>query len=92
MYNKSSPYAKTYVVGDYLDIMSPRAVIQDSSDETYTIESQYHMRPDLLAYQKYGSSKYWWMFAMRNKDTLIDPIQDFKTGTTIKIPKIENLR
>jgi len=92
MYSKSSPYAKTYVVGDYLDIMAPRAVIQDSSDETYTIESQYHMRPDLLAYQKYGSSKYWWMFAMRNKDTLIDPIQDFKAGTTIKIPKIENLR
>ncbi len=92
MYSKSSPYAKTYVVGDYLDIMAPRAVIQDSSDETYTIESQYHMRPDLLAYQKYGSSKYWWMFAMRNKDTLIDPIQDFKAGITIKIPKIENLR
>jgi|TARA_B100000073_G_scaffold55330_1_gene40929 hypothetical protein len=92
MYNKNSPYAKTYVVGDYLDVMTPRVVIQDSNDETYTIESQYHMRPDLLAYQKYGSSKYWWMFAIRNKDTLIDPIQDFKAGTTIKIPKIENLR
>ena len=54
MYSKNSPYAKTYVVGDYLDIMSPRSVIHDTNDETYTIESQYHMRPDLLAYNKYG--------------------------------------
>ena len=46
----------------------------------------------LKDFNKYGSSKYWWMFAMRNKDTLIDPIQDFKAGITIKIPKIENLR
>ena len=92
MYSSNSPYSKTPIKGDYLDIMTPREVLHDSGDETYTIESQYHMRPDLLSYKKYGSSKYWWMFAMRNKDALIDPIQDFKAGTTIKIPKIENLR
>ena len=49
------------------------------------------MRPDLLAYDRYGSSRYWWLFAMRNKDIIIDPIQDFKTGITIRIPKLENV-
>lgn len=91
-YNKQSPYSKTNVRGDYLDIMQQRSVINDRTDETYVIESRYHMRPDLLAFEKYGSSRYWWLFAMRNKNTIIDPIQDFRAGVTIRIPKIENVR
>jgi len=50
------------------------------------------MRPDLLAFEKYGSSRYWWLFAMRNKNIITDPIQDFRAGVTIRIPKIENVR
>jgi hypothetical protein len=50
------------------------------------------MRPDLLSYHIYGSSKYWWLFAVRNKNIIIDPIQDFKAGVTIRIPKLENVR
>ena len=91
-YNKQSPYSKTSKVGDYLGLMNHRSVINDDSDETYTIESRYDMRPDLLAYDRFGSSRYWWLFAMRNKNTIIDPIQDFRAGVTIRIPKIENVR
>lgn len=91
-YNKQSPYSKSVITGDYLNLMTPRTVIEASSDASYTIESQYNMRPDLLAYKLFGSSKYWWLFSARNKDTLIDPIQDFKTGTTIRIPKLNNVR
>ena len=91
-YNKQSPYSKTSTVGDYLDIMTERSVINDRSDETYVIESRYDMRPDLLAYDLFGSSRYWWLFALRNKDTIIDPIQDFRTGVVIRIPKISNVR
>lgn len=90
-YNKQSPYSKTKKVGDYLDVMTHRTVISSGSDESYTIQDKYHMRPDLLAYDRYGSSKYWWLFAMRNKNIIIDPIQDFKSGVTIKIPKLENV-
>jgi hypothetical protein len=72
--------------------MTPRTVIEDPNDDSYSIESQYNMRPDLLAYKLYGNSRYWWLFSARNKDILIDPIQDFKTGTTIRIPKLNNVR
>jgi hypothetical protein len=91
-YNKQSPYSNTATAGDYLDIMTERSVINDRSDETYVIESRYDMRPDLLAYDRFGSSRYWWLFALRNKDTIIDPIQDFRAGIVIRIPKIENVR
>jgi len=90
-YKSSSPYSKTRMVGDYLDLMTTRSVAYDGTDETYIVESKYNMRPDLLAYDRYGSSRYWWLFAMRNKDIIIDPIQDFKTGITIRIPKLENV-
>tara|TARA_B100001287_G_C22426752_1_gene409453 strand:- start:84 stop:368 length:285 start_codon:yes stop_codon:yes gene_type:complete len=91
-YKSSSPYSKTKMVGDYLDLMTHRSVAYDRTDETYIVESKYDMRPDLLAYDRFGSSRYWWLFAMRNKDIIIDPIQDFKAGLTIRIPKLENIR
>jgi hypothetical protein len=91
-YSKQSPYSKSVITGDYLNLMTPRTVIEDSNDDSYSIESQYNMRPDLLAYKLYGNSRYWWLFSARNKDILIDPIQDFKTGTTIRIPKLNNVR
>ncbi len=92
IYSKQSPYAKSVITGDYLNIMTPRAVVKDPTDESYMITSEYNMRPDLLAYKLYGNSRYWWLFSARNKDTLIDPIQDFKTGTVIRIPKLNNVR
>jgi len=53
----------------------------------YTIESQYRHRPDLLAYDLYGSTKLWWVFAQRNMDTLKDPVYDMKVGTQIYLPQ-----
>tara|TARA_B100000886_G_C20164996_1_gene383657 strand:+ start:244 stop:528 length:285 start_codon:yes stop_codon:yes gene_type:complete len=91
-YNKQSPYSKTSTAGDYLDVMTHRSIVHDRDDETYIIEAKYNMRPDLLSYHIYGSSKYWWLFAVRNKNIIIDPIQDFKAGVTIRIPKLENVR
>lgn len=91
-YSEQSPYSKTPVFGDFLGIMNSRSVIHDPSDQPYTIESKYNMRPDLLAFNLYGSSKYWWLFAIRNREMLIDPIQDFRAGVTIRIPKLKNLR
>ena len=91
-YSEQSPYSKTSILGDFLGIMNSRSVIHDPSDQPYTIESKYDMRPDLLAFNLYGSSKYWWLFAIRNREMLIDPIQDFRAGVTIRIPKLKNLR
>ena len=32
------------------------------------------------------------LYALRNPDTLIDPIRDFKAGTTIKLPSADAVR
>ena len=72
--------------------VTPRTVIHDQTDESYIIEEKYNQRPDMLAYDRFGSAKFWWVFSMRNKDQLVDPIQDFRAGVTIRIPKIENVR
>lgn len=96
MSDDRSNYVSTPVVDDlYLDILIDRSVFLDPSDEVYQIENRYNRRPDLLSYDRYGTSKYWWVFARRNMNVLVDPIGDFVTGTVIKIPNqknIENIR
>jgi|TARA_B100002019_G_scaffold105051_1_gene90312 hypothetical protein len=88
-----SPWARTKIRdGQYLDILKIRPVPEDSDDVIYEIQSQYHQRPDLLAYDMYGSSKLWWVYAQRNMDTLKDPVYDFQTGLSIYVPKGSRLR
>jgi len=75
----------------FLDVNSlPRMPISPF-DEDYTIPQKYDERPDLLAYQLYESSRLWWVFALRNLDTIQDPIRDFKAGITIKLPSAETV-
>ena len=74
-FSASSPYAQTQIVDDqYLDIITIRPVPKNPDDVEYTIESQYNHRPDLLAFDLYGNTKLWWVFAQRNMDVLQDPI------------------
>jgi len=54
---------------------------------TLHIQPQYTYRPDLLSYDLYGTSKLWWVFAVRNIDTIKDPVFDFVAGTTIRLPQ-----
>ena len=49
-------------------------------------------RPDLLAFDLYGDVGYWWVFAVRNKSILKDPIYDLVPGRTIYIPQAETIR
>lgn len=87
MYKNNSPWSKTKIINNrVLDIMSKRYIFPDSFDEVYVIEQKYNMRPDLLSYDRYGTTKYWWVFAARNMNILKDPIRDFKTGIEIRLP------
>jgi len=90
-YSNTSPYADTGETGDNLDILNPRTLTAEQDDQSYTIERTYAYRPDLLAYDLYGSPRLWWVFVQRNPDQLEDPIYDFKPGVTIQLPKKENL-
>ena len=92
-YSKASPWANTPIVDNrYLGNFEIRPVPAESDDFLYTIETQYTHRPDLLAYDLYGNSKLWWVFAQRNMDVLIDPVYDLIPGTQIYIPKGPQLR
>ena len=53
----------------------------------YVSEAQYTHRPDLLAYDLYGTPKLWWVFAQRNMDSIKDPVYDIEAGLEIYLPK-----
>lgn len=86
-YNKSSPYYTTDTYGIFLDVTQFRDIPADKSDTLYQIDVAYNYRPDLLAYDLYGSTELWWVFAMRNPNTIKDPTFDFATGVIIYVPK-----
>ena len=91
-YTNSSPWYKTAVKQDYLDILTIRPVSAEPDDMHFTITPQYENRPDLLAFDLYGDAKLWWVFMQRNLDVIQDPIFDFTTGTKIYLPKGSSLR
>ena len=92
-YSTSSPWHDTNFTNlGALDLLRIRPVPAESDDARYTIGTQYTYRPDLLAYDYYGTPKLWWVFAQRNMDVIKDPIFDMRAGTTIFIPKPQSLR
>ncbi len=90
-YKTTSPYYRTKQNKLYLELLTIRPVPAETDDFLYTIENQYENRPDLLAYDLYGTPKLWWVFVQRNMDVIKDPIFDFVPGTKIYIPKKTNL-
>lgn len=90
-YKTTSPYYKTKQNKLYLELLTIRPIPAEADDFLYTIENQYENRPDLLAYDLYGTPKLWWVFVQRNMDTIKDPIFDFVPGAKIYIPKKSNL-
>jgi len=90
-YKNTSPWFATTISKGYLGHFNIRSVSAEPDDIRYTIDPQYNYRPDLLAYDMYDTSKLWWVFAQRNMNVIRDPIFDFRTGTTIFIPKKDSL-
>jgi len=90
-YSKASPYYNNETFGAFLDVANIPSIPNDPTDVVYKIDIIYKNRPDLLAYDLYGSSALWWVFAVRNPNTIQDPVFDFLPGATIFIPKKETL-
>jgi len=89
IHKDNSHYLNTPIKDFYLDVMKLRRVPASSNDKVIQIENKYHKRPDLFANDFYGSPRLWWVLVMRNMDTLIDPIEDFTSGTEIFVPSTE---
>ena len=90
-YSNTSPYYATPQNKINLEQMVARTITAEADDQTYTIERTYAYRPDLLAYDLYGTPRLWWVFAQRNPDQIEDPIYHFKPGVTIQLPKASNI-
>ena len=82
----TSQYFYTVTKDWYLDLWQPRTVPASEFDKIIRIPPEYDKRPDLLSQYEYGTPRLWWVFTLRNPDVLIDPIEDFKSGTEIYIP------
>jgi hypothetical protein len=91
-YNKLSPYVNTRLINGYLDVVTFIDIPGQTNDIQFQITSLYMHRPDLLAYDIYGDSQLWWVFAVRNKDVLKDPIYDFVPGQTIYLPQLADIK
>lgn len=92
MYNKTSPYYKTEIVNGYLDVMSFRDLPNERDDIVFEVTATYEFRPDLLAYDIYKDANLWWVFAIRNKTILKDPVYDLKAGIKIYLPKMSTMK
>lgn len=91
-YSKNSPYFTTPQTNNYLDVMNIRDITPLANDPLFRLTSQYKHRPDLLAFDLYQDPGLWWVFAMRNKDVIRDPIYDMIPGTKIYLPQLQQLK
>lgn len=87
MYNRNSLYAKTGLVNNFLDVANFPQIPKLTDDVIMTVNRTYQFRPDLLAFDLYGDANLWWVFAIRNPNTIKDPIFDMRSGVKIYIPK-----
>lgn len=91
-FTKSSPYYLTPITNGYLDVMEFRDIPVESDDILFEVTSTYENRPDLLAYDLYQNERLWWVFSMRNKTIIKDPIYDLVAGVKIYLPKLSTLQ
>lgn len=91
-YDATSPYYATGYSQFFLDVMINRPIPKETDDLPFVINATYQYRPDLLAYDLYGTPTLWWVFYQRNPNTLTAPPLDFKTNTKIYLPKESTLK
>jgi hypothetical protein len=79
-YKRESPYFGTPQTSWYLDIWKARDIPRDITDNSTILATKYVNRPDLLSYDLYGTTDYWWTFMILNPDKIKDPIYDMTSG------------
>ena len=90
-YTNKSPYYKTSQSW-FLSPWVPITIPQADDDMYFTITSTYNLKPWVLAKELYDDEKLYWVFAILNKNSLVDPVYDFTTGKTIRIPSNTRLQ
>ena len=91
-YDSTSPYFETGYSQFFLDSMVNRPIPKEDDDLTFTVNTTYQYRPDLLAFDLYQNAALWWVFYQRNPNTLTAPPLDFVVGVQIYLPKMTTLK
>ena len=91
-YTKTSPYYNTSMVNNYLDVINFRDIPKERDDILFELTATYEHRPDLLAYDLYKDQALWWVFAVRNRSVIKDPVFDMVAGVKIYLPKASTLQ
>ena len=91
-YDATSPYFTTTYSQFFLDVMNNRPIPMQADDIQTQISLTYQYRPDLMAYDLYGTPSLWWVFYQRNPNALQAPPLDFQVGVRIYLPKITTLQ
>jgi hypothetical protein len=91
-YDSTSPYFETGYSQFFLDTMVNRSIPRQDDDLSFTINTTYQYRPDLLAYDLYQNATLWWVFYQRNPNTLTAPPLDFAVDVQIYLPKMTTLK
>lgn len=90
-FDNKSFYKKTPNNGFFLSYYEPINIPYDSSDYYLEIPTKYDLKPGLLANDLYGDPQLLWIFSIMNRDTITDPLFDFRAGKIIRIPTRERL-
>ena len=88
----TSPYCRTTFTNGYLDILNFVDIPAYSDDPYFTLPAKYMHRPDLLAYDLYNDVSLWWVFAVRNKETIKDPVYDMVPGMSLFLPRTVTIK
>jgi hypothetical protein len=86
-YKNTSSYRNTKQNEKFLDLYRPPIDISKVETVTIRVESRHQNRPDLLAYDLYREAGLWWVFTLFNRDKLLDPLFDLKSGMELTVPK-----
>ena len=88
MENGKNQYSNTPIKDFYLDL----AVLPTAQElatgqvlQEHIVTPRQQHRPDLLSYDLYGNSSYWWTIAILNQNQLRDPIRDLRAGVPLRV-------
>ena len=90
-FDKRSIYRKTSNDGFFLGYYEPLYLPQHSTDYYMVIPTEYDLKPGMLAYNLYGDAQLLWIFSIYNRETIIDPLFNFRAGKIIRVPTKERL-
>lgn len=83
-YNTHSPYRFTKINDLFMGYYIHRPVPPHVQDTLARVDHRYHHRPDLLAFDLYGTPDLFWIIPVRNG--FEDPIFDLIQGKNIWVP------